>query len=215
MVLYKAGDYHINPDYLKGASSYTKNLKIGKLDTGLKTSSSYVEGNPYRFKISDKVVDAIRSETKSSDPQNNTPYGPLPSNKDLTLKSTQEQIKKHEILTLVDNMAAYSGPISTTESTGSAKFDDGKPRLASIFKWIDIPWLVGIMEVLEFGAIKYEKDNWKKGFEPERVLNGVFRHCTQFLNGETYDSESGKHHLLHAACGLMFAYFHAKRLEAK
>lgn len=62
-----------------------------------------------------------------------------------------------------------------------------------------------VVGVLTFGAKKYEADNWKEVPEPKRrYLAASLRHIIAWMRGEKYDPESGRHHLAHAACGLLF-----------
>lgn len=61
-----------------------------------------------------------------------------------------------------------------------------------------------IAEVLEFGERKYERDNWRKGFEHKRLLAALLRHIFAYNEGETFDPESGLCHLAHAGCMLFF-----------
>lgn len=80
------------------------------------------------------------------------------------------------------------------------KADNGKLR------WTLLPWkpLSEIVEVLMFGANKYPSaDNWKH-VAPERYKDALLRHITSWLDGERSDKESGKHHLAHAGCCLLF-----------
>lgn len=69
-------------------------------------------------------------------------------------------------------------------------------------------------EILKFGAKKYEEHNWAKGMRWSRVFSALMRHlwawwggkgrtCENFLFGEC-DSETGRSHLWHAACCIMF-----------
>ena len=94
---------------------------------------------------------------------------------------------------------------SQTATTGGRKFDGGKlqygllPPLA----------LKATVEILTFGAEKYEPDNWK--YVPDskrRYFDAMQRHVWAWKNGEQLDPESGIHHLAHAMCCLMFLYEH-------
>lgn len=58
--------------------------------------------------------------------------------------------------------------------------------------------------VLEFGAKKYSKNNWKKGMEWTRLVDSALRHLTAWNEGEELDPESGLSHLAHAKCCLSF-----------
>lgn len=85
------------------------------------------------------------------------------------------------------------------------KFDGGKleygllPPLA----------LEAIVEVLTFGAQKYDRDNWQKVPDSKRrYFDALQRHVWAWKRGEIFDPESGLHHLAHAMCCLMFLYEH-------
>lgn len=58
-------------------------------------------------------------------------------------------------------------------------------------------------EVLEFGAKKYAPWSWMKGKEWSRDLAAIHRHLDAWQRGEI-DPETGKSHLAHVACDLMF-----------
>jgi hypothetical protein len=67
-------------------------------------------------------------------------------------------------------------------------------------------WIMGVGQVLGFGAKKYCDHNWRKGLAVTRCLGAALRHIFAFLGGEDLDPESKQPHLLHASCSLMFAY---------
>lgn len=82
----------------------------------------------------------------------------------------------------------------------AVKHDVGKPQMgliSSIF-------LVGLANVLTFGAKKYAAHNWRKGFNLSRPYDALQRHLVAWNAGEDMDPESGLPHLDHAACELMF-----------
>jgi hypothetical protein len=94
---------------------------------------------------------------------------------------------------------------SQTATSGGRKFDGNKleygllPPLA----------LEATVDVLTFGAQKYERDNWKHVPDSKRrYFDAVERHIWAWKKGEILDPESGKHHLAHAMCCLMFLYEH-------
>jgi hypothetical protein len=69
--------------------------------------------------------------------------------------------------------------------------------------------LEATVDVLTFGAQKYAPDNWKfVGDAKHRYFDALQRHAWAWLAGEKYDVESGKHHLAHAICCLLFLYEH-------
>lgn len=83
--------------------------------------------------------------------------------------------------------------IRTTSSTGGQKGvkperHDLMPRRA----------LAAIARVFGFGAEKYEDHNWRKGYEWGKSLASLQRHIDSFVDGDTYDEESGLPHLAHA-----------------
>jgi hypothetical protein len=81
------------------------------------------------------------------------------------------------------------------------KHDSGKARMSLL----DSSWLLGVAEVLGFGEKKYAAHNWRKGLSVSRLMDAAARHQAAFNDGEDLDPESGKSHLYHASCCLMFA----------
>ena len=90
--------------------------------------------------------------------------------------------------------------LSETPKQG-VKYDDGKAR------WELIPFraMRDVVDVLTYGSRKYADDNWK--IVPDarkRYISAAFRHLTDWAGGEKKDSETGKSHLAHAICCLLF-----------
>lgn len=85
-------------------------------------------------------------------------------------------------------------------SGSGVKFDTGKPRLGLIPRSA----LEAEATVLGFGADKYGVYNWRKGMDWMRLVDAALRHIYAFADGETFDPESGEHHLAHARCCLGF-----------
>lgn len=87
---------------------------------------------------------------------------------------------------------------------GGVKNDLGKRR------WGLFPWKGAekVLEVVEFGAKKYEAFNWMKVLSQpnghERYYEAAMRHMIAYKKGETTDPESGKSHLAHACVSLLF-----------
>ena len=75
---------------------------------------------------------------------------------------------------------------------------------------IDAEWLIGIGEVLKFGARKYSDNNWRGGFKYSRLIAAAFRHLLSIIKGEDIDAESGLPHVDHLACCVMFLSWHLK-----
>lgn len=91
--------------------------------------------------------------------------------------------------------------MSAPSSVAGVKYDAGKVR-PSLLPW---PALTEVMAVLAFGAAKYEPDNWQRvPGARERYFDAALRHLVAWHSGESLDAESGRHHLAHAACCVLF-----------
>jgi len=94
---------------------------------------------------------------------------------------------------------------SQTATTGGRKFDGGKLE----YGLLPPHSLREVVEVLTFGAQKYEPGNWIKVPESKRrYFDAAQRHIWAWKEGEQNDPETGKNHLSHAICCLMFLYEH-------
>ncbi len=93
--------------------------------------------------------------------------------------------------------------ISRVKSEGAMRFNDGK------LEWslVDFKSLEPMVRVLEFGAKKYSRDNWKRGLETTKIVESTLRHLFAFLDGENLDKESQLSHVAHAQCNLMFLQY--------
>lgn len=80
------------------------------------------------------------------------------------------------------------------------RFNDGKPQ----YSLIDLQALEQCARVLEFGAKKYARNNWKKGLPITQILDSLLRHVAALASGELIDPESGLPHIGHIQCNAMF-----------
>lgn len=92
-----------------------------------------------------------------------------------------------------------TGTSSSTERvvdpvTGGAK----EARLAELGA-VDPLALYRLAEVAGYGARKYERFNYLKGYRWSLSVDALFRHLLAFLDGESTDPESGLHHMAHVA----------------
>lgn len=72
-------------------------------------------------------------------------------------------------------------------------------------------FLEGLAKVLTDGEKKYGKENLIKGNYVSVPYDSAIRHLHAFMKGENLDSESGSHHLFHAAANLMMMFlYHTK-----
>lgn len=84
--------------------------------------------------------------------------------------------------------------------TEGRKHDGGKPRM----DLLDRHALEQIAHVLGFGAEKYAAHNWREGIQFSRLTAAALRHLHAFNDGEDIDPESGRPHLAHLGCCVMF-----------
>jgi len=71
-----------------------------------------------------------------------------------------------------------------------------------------------VVSVLTFGAGKYSSNTWQDAKDGKaRYYAAAMRHITDWWLGERNDSESGIHHLAHAACNLFFLLWLDEREE--
>lgn len=91
--------------------------------------------------------------------------------------------------------------VQLTQGNLGVKYDNDKPQ------WSLLPFkaLREVVDVLTYGAKKYAPDNWKKvPNAKQRYIDAGFRHFTAYAGGEKLDPETGKSHLAHAMCCLLY-----------
>lgn len=99
-------------------------------------------------------------------------------------------------------MAGISVPaVDGTDRTkaGMMRFNSGKLRMSLV----PASYSQYAAKVLEYGAIKYSANNWRKGGNWSEIYESLQRHIDSFREGEDFDPESGLPHLSHAAFNLM------------
>lgn len=93
------------------------------------------------------------------------------------------------------------GPRKLVASSEQAtRYNQGKPQ----YSMIDLNCLEPCANVLEFGAKKYARDNWKKGMDISKILDSLLRHIARLQAGEYIDPESGLPHIGHIQCNALF-----------
>lgn len=94
------------------------------------------------------------------------------------------------------------GGLVDPDSDIARRDNQGKPELTY---WMQVPnGMSTFVDVMEYGARKYERNNWKKGGKPDQeYFDAALRHLSAFLNGESHDPESRCSHLGHAVWNLL------------
>lgn len=88
------------------------------------------------------------------------------------------------------------------------RYNQDKPQ----YSLIDFKSLEPLVRVMEFGAKKYDRENWKKGLSKECILDSLLRHTLKLSDGEEIDEESKLHHIGHIMANCMFySYFFIKK----
>src|SRR3954471_9914104 len=80
------------------------------------------------------------------------------------------------------------------------RYNQGKPQ----YSMLDLKCFEHCAYVLEFGAKKYSRDNWKLGMTVSSLLDSMLRHIAAIQSGEVDDPESGLPHIGHLQCNAMF-----------
>jgi hypothetical protein len=68
-------------------------------------------------------------------------------------------------------------------------------------------FILGLADVLTFGAKKYNPDNWKQGTNWRRIFGSKMRHSLDWYRGIDIDPETGINHLLHDGINTMFLWY--------
>ncbi len=76
----------------------------------------------------------------------------------------------------------------------------GKPKMS----YISMKCLAPCAKVLEFGAAKYSRNNWKKGMPVSQILDSLLRHIGDLQEGKIIDEESELAIIGHIQCNAMF-----------
>lgn len=75
--------------------------------------------------------------------------------------------------------------------------------------------IMEVIKVMEVGAIKYEKDDWKKEVmkRPEHFYDATLRHIYKHLMGERLDEEDSLSHLAHAVTNILYLLYREIQIE--
>lgn len=82
------------------------------------------------------------------------------------------------------------------------RYNVGKPQLSYL---LTAPRAAeALARVMEQGAKKYARDNWKKGLPREELIDSLLRHLLAYHNGALMDAESRQPHVAHILANALF-----------
>ena len=117
----------------------------------------------------------------------------------------KEMIKTLSTITDTENKTTYEVMLPLLQALGY--------KLALLYKKLnfynsklyDLRAFEDMTKVLEYGIEKYDRNNWRKGYINKfSTADSLYRHLRQLIIGESYDEESGLHHIGHIMCNVMF-----------
>lgn len=92
------------------------------------------------------------------------------------------------------------------------RYNEGKPD----WTLLDYKSLLPLVDVMTYGATKYDRDNWKLQCDnPNQHLQSCMRHLIALIDGEEFDKESGFRHSGHIMANMMFWNYHVHPEEKK
>ena len=97
----------------------------------------------------------------------------------------------------------------TVAKTGAQKEMLDKARI----DLVPTEMIMGVAEVLTYGAKKYSDNNWRQGLPHSTHYAAAQRHLLKFWAGIDLDDESNLHHLKHAACNIGMLITNLEREE--
>lgn len=108
----------------------------------------------------------------------------------------------HAIVSDLDEQRSTSENPSNRpqDACKASRANAGKPELSLV----PLGLLTGCARVMAFGAKKYSRNNYRKGFTDSSLMDCLLRHAAKYANGEELDDESGLCHLDHVAANIGF-----------
>lgn len=91
-------------------------------------------------------------------------------------------------------------PMADDKREYAERKNTGKPQMS----YVDMHCLSPCARVLEFGATKYSRNNWKKGMPVTKILDSLMRHIGDLQDGKVIDDESKLAIIGHIQCNAMF-----------
>lgn len=69
---------------------------------------------------------------------------------------------------------------------------------------VPVSTAISLAKVLQVGAKKYSKNNWRRGMSWTTIMGCIERHYNAFKAGEDYDEETGMRHIELLLCNVAF-----------
>lgn len=91
----------------------------------------------------------------------------------------------------------------------SIRYNSGKPK----WSLVHFESLEPLVRVLEFGAEKYSRDNWKIDLDLKEIIDSAMRHLTEMSDDNLYDKETNLLHAGHVLCNMMFWIYHYNKQQ--
>lgn len=115
-----------------------------------------------------------------------------------------ERLQRTELAEVFTDAVIRAPRPDTCPNTGETRITDPKTggqkgQKPAQLSYIPFDSLVEISKVYQYGAKKYARDNWKKGYQWSLNFDAMMRHMFAFWEGEDLDPESGCSHVGHAA----------------
>lgn len=117
-----------------------------------------------------------------------------------------------EIEKLMESISGVQATIDTAKALqDGVKHDSGKLP----YHLLPSDAVEEIVKVLQHGATKYSERNWEKGLAYSRPFAALQRHMWSWWRGDDIDVETGRSHLAHAGCCLLFLLAYELRPKIK
>lgn len=99
-------------------------------------------------------------------------------------------------------------PVENKKLKEAIRFNEGKPD----WSLMPLSALEEVVKVLQMGAKKYDKNNWREGsgFNYTSVVASMMRHIVKYMDGIDVDDESKLHHMAHVACNALFLLYYSQ-----
>ncbi len=122
------------------------------------------------------------------------------------IKQSEQQIKDQEYVNMLE-----AANLTRQKGAEALRYNAGKPD----WSLVEFAGLEEMVRVLEMGAKKYARGNWKNGngLSFNECMSSLLRHAHAWLAGEDVDPESGRSHIGHIQCNAMFLSYFIKHPE--